>query len=159
MNVHFRDGDASPGQARILLGMSSLEADTLQTDHSTSQPTACLSAWLSCQPAELLRCLAALYPNDIFICPSLQLFFFSSRTSFIKFNALCSSSDHLQKHKAKALFPLSGSSLGSDYSFSPQVGLADLHPFQGRPAQAPSAFANFGTKHKEAQHRHKSFYL
>lgn len=161
MKVHFRDGDASPEQARILLGMSSLEADTLQTDHSTSQPTACLSAWQSCQPAELLRCLAALYPNYVFICSSLQLFFFllglllSNLMPFaLHQTTYINKRQRLFFHYQEAAWVVI---IHSALKWTLLIFI-HLH-FQGRPAQAPSAFANFGTKHKEAQHRHKSFYL
>lgn len=154
MNVHLHDGDAAPVQTRILLGMSSLEVDTLQSSHSGSQPTACLSAWQSCHAAELLRRLTVLHPKNIFTCSSLQLFF-SSRTSSTKLNDLCYSLDHLQNQKAKALFPLLGSSLGSDYSFNPQVDLAELHPFMPAGESSPGSLCLcqlWNQAREEAQH-------
>lgn len=117
------------------------------TVHPSLQP-----ASVPDSPAMLLSCSDAqqLFTQKIFsLVLHQKLIFFSSRTSSTKLKALCCSSDHLQKHQAKELFPLLGSSLGSDYPFSPQVDLVDLHPFMpaGKTRPGSSAFASFGPKH------------
>lgn len=58
---------------------------------------------------------------------------------------------------AKVLFPLLGSSLGSDYLFSPQVDLVDPHPFmpgRGNQPRLPHLCQLWNRAHEEAQHRH-----
>lgn len=101
-------------------------------------------------PARLLSSSAAwqLFIQKIFSFVPNYNYFLSSRTSSTKLNALCYSSDHLRKLKAKALFPLLGSSLGSGYSFSPQVDLADLHPFMPAGETSPGSLCLCQLRHQ-----------